>query len=231
LNKTLYIAFFLLLPFIPAECQVTGYDKYVQLSGIITDNADRPVQGVAVFSRKLRRAAVSENTGIYSITTTPGDTVFFRAIGYKRYHTIIPSDYEEKHCKADISLEIDTIPIAEVKIMPWRTYGEFLADLVKERPKDPKIDYMNENLASIYVAISNDFNVGISPEAGYKYAMEQNFNAMATRNMYPVNNLFNPIAWVKFISEVRHGLLKNKSYKKPEQAKVIKKKVKKSGKK
>lgn len=231
MNKTLYTAFFLLLPLIPAKCQITGNDKYVQLSGIITDNAYRPVQGVAVFSRKLHRAAVSESTGIYSITTTPGDTVFFRAIGYKRYHTIIPPDYAEKHCKADISLEIDTIPIAEVKIMPWRTYGEFLADLVKERPKDPKIEYMNENLASIYVAISNDFNVGISPEAGYKYAMEQNFSSMATRNMYPVNNLFNPIAWVKFISEVRHGLLKNKSYKKPEQAKVIKKKVKKSGKK
>jgi hypothetical protein len=185
-----------------------------------------PVQGVAVISRNLRRAAISEATGIYSITTTPGDTVIFRAVGFKRYHTIIPQDYEDKHCKADIILETDTIPIAEVKILPWRTYSEFLAEVTKEKPKDPTIEFMNENLASIYVAISNDVNVGISPEAAFKYATEQNFSAMSTRNMYPVNNLLNPIAWVRFINDVKHGLLKNKTYNKPEPAKVIKKKKK-----
>jgi hypothetical protein len=230
LNKFINTALLLLLPLIPLKSQVTGYEKFVQLSGIITDKYHTPVQGVAVISRKLHRASISEYTGIYSITTTPGDTVFFRAVGFKRYHTVIPADYEDKHCKADIVLETDTIPIAEVKILPWRTYSEFLADVTREKPKDPTIEYMNENLASIYVAITNDISVGITPEAGYKYAMEQNFSAMSTRNMFPVNNLLNPIAWVKFVSEVRNGLLKNKSFKKPEPAKVVKKK-KKSGRK
>jgi hypothetical protein len=230
LNKFIYTALLLLLPLIPIKSQVTGYEKFVQLSGIITDKSSLPVQGVTVISRKLHRASISENTGIYSITTTPGDTVFFRAVGYKRYHTVIPADYEDKHCKADIVLETDTIPIAEVKILPWRTYSEFIADVTKEKPKDPTIEYMNENLASIYVAITNDISVGISPEAAYKYAMEQNFSAMSTRNMFPVNNLLNPIAWVKFVSDIRHGLLKNNTFKKPEPAKVVKKK-KKSGRK
>ncbi len=230
MNKFKYTALLLLLPFIPLKSQVTGYEKFVQLSGIINDKFQMPVQGVTVISRKLHRASISESTGIYSITTTPGDTVFFRAIGFKRYHTVIPPDYEDKHCKADIVLEIDTIPIAEVKILPWRTYSEFLADVTREKPKDPTIEFMNENLASIYVAITNDINVGITPEAGYRYVIEQNFSAMSTRNMYPVNNLLNPIAWVKFVSDIRHGLLKNKAYKKPEPAKVVKKK-KKSGRK
>jgi len=226
LNKLKYTALLLLLPLIPLRSQVTGYERFVQLSGIITDKSHSPVQGVAVISRKLHRAAISESTGIYSITTVPGDTIVFRAVGFKRYHTIIPPDYDDKHCKADIILETDTIPIAEVKILPWRTYSEFLADVTKEKPKDPVIEYMNENLASIYVAISNEVNVGISPEAAFKYATEQNFSSMATRNMFPVNNLLNPIAWVRFIGEVKHGLLKNKTFKKPEPAKVIKKKKK-----
>lgn len=227
MNKFKYTVLLLLLPFIPLKSQVAaGYEKFVQLSGIITDRTHTPVQGVAVISRNLRRAAISEGTGIYSITTTPGDTVIFRAVGFKRYHTIIPADYEDKHCKADIILETDTIPIAEVKILPWRTYSEFLAEVTKEKPVDPTVEYMNENLASIYVAISNDVNAGISPEAAFKYAAEQNFSAMATRNMYPVNNLLNPISWVRFISEVRNGLLKNKTYSKPEPAKVVKKKKK-----
>jgi hypothetical protein len=224
LKKYLYTVLLLLLPVIPLKSQVNGYERFVQLSGIITDEHFNPVQGVAVISRKLHRAAISENTGIYSITSTPGDTVFFRAIGFKRYHTIIPENYQERHCMADIVLETDTIQIAEVKILPWRTYSEFLADMTKEKPKDPKIEYMNENLASIYVAISNDVGVGISPATGYRYAMEQNFSAMATRNMYPVNNLLNPMAWVKFVNGVKRGLLKNKTFNKPQPAKVVKKK-------
>jgi hypothetical protein len=213
----------------PLSSQIIGQERFVQLSGIITDRSYKPVQGVAVISKKLHRGAVSENSGIYSITTIPGDTVFFRAIGFKRYHTIIPEDYEDKHCMVDIALEADTIPIAEVKILPWRTYTEFIQDMTREKPKDPKIEYMNENLASIYVAVSNDIGVRLSPEAGYRYAMQQNFTAMTQRNMYPYNNLLNPIAWVKFISGVKNGLFRNKTFKMPEPAKVVKKKKKRSG--
>jgi hypothetical protein len=227
LNKVLYTALLLLLPLIPVKSQLIEYEKFVQLSGIIRDQAFRPVQGVAVISKKLHRAAISESTGIYSITSTPGDTVFFRAIGFKRYHTVIPVDYPGRHCMADVVLEPDTIMIDEVKILPWRTYSEFLADVTKDKPQDPKVVYMNENIASIYVAISNEVGVGISPEAGYRYAMEQNFTAMTNRNMaVPYNNLFNPIAWVKFINGAKNGLLRNKTYNKPEPAKVVKKKKK-----
>ncbi|HOO98966.1 MAG TPA: hypothetical protein PLV06_00990 [Bacteroidales bacterium] len=226
MKKYTYTAFLLVVLILPVRSQITGNERFVQLSGIITDYLSQPVQGVAVVSKKLQRASISERTGIYSITTTPGDTVFFRAIGYKRYHTVIPESYDERHCKADIRLEIDTISIEEVTILPWRTYSEFLADVTKERPKDPVVEYMNENLASIYVAIANDAATGISPEAGYKYAMEQNFSAMSTRNMFPVNNLLNPFAWAKFVSEIKNGLLRNKSYNKPEPAKVAKKRKK-----
>jgi hypothetical protein len=224
LNKFLYTAIILFLPLIPLKSQTNEYERFVQLSGIITDRTHRPVQGVAVISKKLHRAAISENTGIYSITSTPGDTVYFRAIGFKRYHTVIPENYQAKHCMADIMLETDTIMISEVKILPWKTYSEFIAEMTKEKPVDPKIVYMNENLASIYVAITNDIGVGITPEAGFKYATEQNFVAMTNRNMMPYNNLFNPMAWVKFIDGVKHGLLRNKTYNKPEPAKVVKKK-------
>jgi hypothetical protein len=203
--------------------QINQPDRYVQVSGIISDFVNRPVQGVAVISRKLHRATVSERTGIYSITSTPGDTIFFRALGYKRYHTIIPESYEDKHCKVDISLELDTIQIEEVAILPWKSYSEFLKDVTKEKPVDPKIENMNDNIASIYVAIANQTNVAVSPEAGYRYSMEQNFSAMATKQQYPVNNLLNPFAWAKFISGIKNGLLKNQKVTKPEEAKVRKK--------
>ncbi len=206
---------------------MSGQEKFVQVSGIITDASDNPVPGVAVISMKLRRGTISEMSGIYSITSIPGDTIFFRALGFKRYHTIVPSDYDKKLCMVDIVLELDTIPIEEVTILPWKTYNEFIQDMTQERPVDQTIENMNENLASIYVAVSNEVGVAITPEAGYRYAMEQNFNAMATRYQYPVNNLLNPFAWAKFIDGIKNGLLKNKSNKKTRPAKVIRKKRKK----
>jgi hypothetical protein len=127
----------------------------------------------------------------------------------------------------DIVLDLDTIPIEEVTILPWKTYNEFIQDMIRERPVDQTIENMNENLASIYVAVSNQTGVSISPEAGFRYAMEQNFNAMATRYQYPINNLLNPFAWAKFIDGVKNGLLKNKSNKKTKPAKPVKKKKKK----
>lgn len=224
MNKVFYIS--LLLIFSASE--LFGQDKeperYIQLSGIITDIYYNPVPGVAVISKKLRKGNLSERSGIYSVTTTPGDTVFFRALGYKRYHTIIPSDYGNKQVNADIVLEADTIQIAQVNIVPWKTYTEFLRDITKEHPKDPIIENMNENIASIYVAIANETGVRVTGATGYKYAMEQNFSAMATRNQYPVNNLLNPFAWAKFVDGIKHGLFKNQKFNKPTPAKVRKKK-------
>ena len=203
--------------------QTIENERYVQVSGIITDESFKPVPGVAVVSKKLKRGTLSERSGIYSITSTPGDTIFFRALGFKRYHTIIPEAFEERHCEVDIALEVDTIQIKEVNIMPWKNYSDFIKDITKARPVDPIIENMNDNIASIYVAIANQGNDKISPEAGYRYSMEQNFGAMATRGQYPINNLLNPFAWAKFIKGIKNGLFKNQKFTKPEKAKVRKK--------
>jgi hypothetical protein len=227
LKSNIYIVLLFLIYETVVSGQTVETKKFVQVSGIITDVSNRPVGGVSVISKKLRRAASSEPTGIYTLTSTPGDTILFRALGFKRYHTIIPENYDKRHCSVDIVLEIDTIQIEAINILPWKSYNEFIKDVTKEHPVDPIIENMNDNIASIYVAIANQSNVSVSPEAGYRYAMQQNFNALATRNQYPVNNLLNPFAWAKFIKGIKNGLFKNQKFNKPEKAK-IRKKVKKS---
>jgi hypothetical protein len=223
LNKFIYTIVLFIISLSSSFGQAIENGKYVQVSGIITDLSFNPVAGVAVVSKKLKKGTLSERSGIYSITSTPGDTIFFRALGFKRYHTIIPESFSERHCEVDISLDIDTIQIKEVNIMPWKNYSDFIKDITKVRPVDPIIENMNDNIASIYVAIANQGNYRISPEAGYRAAMQQNFGAMATRGQYPINNLLNPFAWAKFINGLKNGLFKNQKFNKPEKAKVRKK--------
>ena len=230
MNRFIYTTAFLIVSILTLNGQTDETRKFIQVSGLIVDGSYLPVPGVAVISHKLHKSTVSERTGIYSITSIPGDTIFFRALGFKRYHTIIPVGYEEKNCKVDIVLDIDTISISEVTIFPWKTYNEFIKDMAKESPVDPIIENMNDNIASIYVAIANETNAKISGATGFRYAMEQNFTALSTRNQYPVNNLLNPFAWAKFISGVKNGLFKNQKFNKPTEAKV-RKKIKSSDKK
>jgi hypothetical protein len=73
---------------LPLKGQTSEPERFVQVSGIITDANNYPVSGVAVISKKLRRGAISERTGIYSITSTPGDTIFFKGIT-PLFHLII----------------------------------------------------------------------------------------------------------------------------------------------
>jgi hypothetical protein len=223
LNKAIYTVILLFLTITVLNGQITESERYIQVSGIISDEVNRLVPGAAIISKKLKRATVSERSGIYSITSTPGDTIFFRALGYKRYHTIIPLNYGDEYASVDIRLEFDTVRIEGVNILPWRTYSEFIRDITKERPVDPIIENMNENLASIYVALQNETGLKISPEAGYRYVMEQDFNAHATKNQFPVNNLLNPWAWAKFVQGIKHGMFKNQKFNKPEEPKVRKK--------
>jgi len=228
LTRAINITLLLFLPFVVTLGQER--EKFFQVSGFITDEDKRELANVGVVSMKLRRGTLSEKNGIYSITSTPGDTILFKALGFKKKFLVVPEVFEGRLLNKDIVLSADTIPIENVVVLPWKSYNEFLKDMTAPIPVSTEIENMNQNIASLEAAMSNTTGVRITPEAGYRYAMEQNFSTMSTRNQFPVNNLLNPFAWSRFINEVKRGLLKNHSFTKPQQSKVIKKKKQKQGK-
>jgi hypothetical protein len=206
--------------------QLADKERIIQITGIITDEDSSPVPGVSVVSHKLRRGTISELTGIYNLISLPGDTIWFSALGYKPAMIIAPTDSNSRQYTKDVVLLNDTIVIKDVVILPWKNYEEFKRDVLAEKNTKPEIINMYENLASIQQSISNTYNYTVSPEAGYRMAMQQNANALYSRGQSPVNNLLNPFAWAKFFSEIKHGLFKNQKFNKPAKtkAKISKKK-------
>jgi hypothetical protein len=228
LTRSLFTFLLFLLPFRILTGQNQETERFFQVSGIITDEENNVLPNVGVISLKLRRGTLSEKTGIFSITSTPGDTIFFRALGFKKKLVILPRDFEGRHFNLDIALSLDTIPIDNVVVLPWKSYSDFIKDMSKPSPLEPEIENMNRNIASIAEAVANTKGVRITPEAGYRYAMEQNFRMTSTRNQYPVNNLLNPFAWAKFINGIKNGLFKNQQTDRPARVKAKKMKKKKS---
>ncbi len=209
MKRFLQIVFFLVLPLCLLKGQTRETERFFQVSGIISDEENNPMANVGVVSLKLKRGTISEKTGIYSITSTPGDTIFFRALGFKRKLVILPNDFMGRNYNLDVKLSLDTIPIDNVVVIPWKSYSEFIRDMSTPSPLGPEIENMNRNIASIEEAMSTTVDVKITPEAGYRYAMQQNFRNNITRGQYPINNLLNPFAWAKFVNGLQNGLFKN----------------------
>jgi hypothetical protein len=148
-------------------------------------------------------------------------------LGYKKIQVYIPLVVNERQFTRDIILRNDTININDVVIFPWRNYEEFKREVLKDRPVKPEIINMYENLASVQTSILNASGLKVSSEAGFRYAMEQNYYSLMTKNQMPVNNLLNPFAWAKFISSIKNGLFKNQKSQQSnyKNVKVKKKKV------
>lgn len=183
--------------------------QYVQVDGIVFDEESDPIKYVNIISRTLRLGTDSDENGIFSIISTPGDTLLFTAIGYKSGLFIMPDEINYPRYSIDIEMLMDTINIGSVLVLPWKTYGEFVNAVIEYSPPEAeKIKAMEYNLALIERQIYS--NMRVSPEMGYRYAMNQETNRVMTANQTPVNNLLNPFAWSKFISGLKNGLLKNK---------------------
>ena len=139
--------------------------------------------------------------------------MIFSSIGYQPTFARIPPGVDSPVFTIDVSMNIDTINIGSVLVLPWKTYEDFKRAVVEYvSPKEIEMKNMEKNLALIERQISEDLD--ITPEAGYRYAMQQESERIMTKNQSPVNNLFNPFAWAKFINGLKNGLLKNKKSKK-----------------
>ncbi|MBS0011305.1 MAG: carboxypeptidase-like regulatory domain-containing protein [Bacteroidales bacterium] len=198
---------------IPAISQEISPLRYVQVNGLVFDNENMPVKYVNIISRGLRTGTNTDDRGIFSIISYPGDTLIFSSIGYQPAFVRIPPDVESPVYTIDITMYIDTINIGSVLVLPWKTYEDFKRAVVEYiSPMEVEITNMENNLALVERQILEDLD--ITPEAGYRYAMQQEAERIMTRNQTPVNNLFNPFAWAKFIDGLKNGLLKNKKSKK-----------------
>ena len=186
---------------------------YVQVNGLVFDNENMPVKYVNIISKGLRTGSDTDERGIFSIISYPGDTLIFSSIGYQPAFIRIPPGVDSPVFTIDVIMEMDTINIGSVLVLPWRTYEEFKRAVVEYvSPMEIEINNMETNLALIEMQINE--NMEITPEAGHRYAMQQEAERIMTRNQTPVNNLFNPFAWAKFIDGLKNGLLKNKDSKK-----------------
>ena len=186
--------------------------KLVQVDGIVTDESNYPLKYVNIISKTLSRGATTGETGIFSIICSWGDTIIFTSMGFKPAAVKLPDRIPSAAYSIDVVMIADTFNLGAVLVLPWKTYEDFKRAVVEYVPEQEELrQNMERNMKIIEDQIYGDIRV--SPEAGYRYAMQRETENVITRNQTPINNLLNPFAWAKFIDGIKNGLFKNQKSK------------------
>ena len=206
LKKSLVILFVLTLPLLHVFSQKEN--RLVQLSGVVRNEYLQPMQFVHILILNKYRGTISDTRGMFSFVVEEHDTILFSAVGYKRTGLIIPDTLDSFHFPVDIVMESDTIEIAEVIILPWKTYEEFKKAFLAVELPDDDLQRAYRNLAMINAQIHNT-EIDPDPDMNYQYQLREQTNQLYTRGQMPYYTIFNPLNWAKFIKYLEEGKFRN----------------------
>ncbi|MBC7884375.1 MAG: carboxypeptidase-like regulatory domain-containing protein [Saprospiraceae bacterium] len=187
--------------------------KVVQFSGMVfyeDDNgqpAPLPYTNVAVMGTS--RGAAADMDGFFSFVALAGETVVFSRIGFKTVEIKIPDTLVSDQYKWIQIMTEDNILLPEAIIMPWPSKEhfkqEFLAiDISDELRENAEVNLAEEKMKEIRHSVPVD-----GRETTSIVIKQQATDYVYTGQTKP-QNIFNPLAWKKFIDAWRRGDFKKK---------------------
>lgn len=182
----------------------------IQFSGVVVSNDSlQPIPYSNVLVHSTRRGTLTDSYGFFSFVAMKGDTIDFRYIGYKPTRFIIPDSLKDNRYSLIQVLNRDTILLKEAIVYPWPSKDEFKRAFVELKLPDDDLKRAQRNLELAEVkAVQNQ--VPYDGSINYKYQLQQQQSKLYSAGQYPVNNIFNPIAWAAFIKAWKDGAFKKK---------------------
>lgn len=184
-------------------------ERLIQLSGVVVSGDSlEQMPYVTIYDRTSKHGTVGDYFGFFSVVVEPGDTIFFGSLGYEQSSYIVPDTLKEARYSIIHMMHVDTIKyLPNVTIYPWPSREAFAKAFVEMDVTDDAVrraqrELSGESLAFIAARVSTDGSLS------YSYAMNQQNTRLYTIGQSPVNNLFNPVAWSKFISAWKNGQLR-----------------------
>lgn len=185
----------------------------IQLSGVLVSmDSLGQVSYASVANKTTNNATFTDFYGYFSIVSRPGDTLLFNAIGYQTGSYIVPDTLTAVNYSIIHVMVSDTLNLPKVDVYPWPSREDFANAFVNMHPYDDAVRRVQRNLSgerlnTIAMNLPTDGNLS------YNWDANQRQTKLYTQGEVPVNNLLNPIAWIKFINAWKNGDLQRKSKK------------------
>lgn len=212
MNKKLYIFFLLLLaiPFLGNAQEHAREDSLVEVSGVtLTRDSSLVIPNVSVLIAGRGRGTISNEQGVFSIVAFKGDVLIFRAIGFKTQKVKIPANLKGNQYGIAELMSQDTTYLPVTVVRPYPTKEEFEDAFLHWKIPDNKYDIARNNTSPDKLqALMN--STPVSGDEGVSHTFRRQFRQAQYKGGYPPMNIFNPLAWAKFIKALKDGDFKSK---------------------
>lgn len=190
--------------------------KVIEFSGMVftegEDGSPVPLPYTNVSVMGTSRGTFTDIDGFFSFVALAGETVIFSRIGYKTVNIKIPDTLQSHQYKWIQIMSEDNYLLPEAVIFPWPSRDhfkqEFLAiDISNELREKAKENLAEEVMSEMRYTIPAD-----GKEASSLVLRQQATEYVYTGQIKP-QNVFNPLAWKKFIEAWKRGDFKAKEKK------------------
>lgn len=185
---------------------ISAQDKerdVIQFSGVVTNqDTVSGIMGVHIYVPKGGRGTTTNYYGYFSFPVLEGDSVVISAVGFQKYHVIIPEIDEDSYTMI-IPMVEDTTYLPELEIMPFPTEEMFKEAVLAYRlPNQDDLNNMDRNLDPMTLMEM----ARVTPMDGslnHKYFTQQ--QAVYLHDAYGprYNPLLNPFAWAEFFKSLK----------------------------
>lgn len=188
------------------ESSVTN-KNLIQLSGVVisSDSLDQ-IPFTTIYHKGNKRGTISDYHGYFSIVVFPSDTLLFSSYGHKTSSFIVPDTLKEDRYSIIHIMHQDTINIPSVTVYPWPSKDDFARAFLEMKPYDDALRRAQKQLSGVSLAFISA-QVHTDPGLSYSWQQNQQNTKLYTSGQSPVNNLFNPYSWAKFIESWKTGKL------------------------
>lgn len=186
----------------PQEAAAQGKSRVVQLSGFVAvGDSLYGIGGVTVYVPNSTRGTQTNEFGFFSVPVVAGDSVLFRAIGYKSQYLIIPRNYSSESYSVIMQMQEDPAQLPIVDVFPWATERDF-----KEAVMAVKLPDEGRNMASRNLDPERLKELFISTpmdgDANFRMWNMQNVQRIENRSIYPT---VNPASLIQLMQMIKNG--------------------------
>ncbi|MBB6612781.1 carboxypeptidase-like regulatory domain-containing protein [Pontibacter sp. Tf4] len=191
----------------PGQAKAQGDKRVVQLSGFVTiGDSLYGVSSVSVYVPNTSRGVQTNRYGFFSVPVLTGDTVVFRALGYKKETLVIPKNYASDSYSIILQMQEDAVELAEVRVIPWATERDFKEAVMALKLPDEGRSAATRNLDPERLRELFDV-VPMDGAANAKVFNQQQQLQQQNRYLLPT---ISPFAVLKLIDMLKNGEFKKK---------------------
>ncbi|MEE9438142.1 MAG: carboxypeptidase-like regulatory domain-containing protein [Saprospiraceae bacterium] len=216
-KRLLPFLLFILLLGLNAKSQKMSQDSVIQFSGLVVTSGEAedaiplPYTNIGVVGTS--RGTSSDADGYFSIVAKKGETVRFTRIGFKDVNYTIPDTLSKTMYYYIQIMSEDSILLPEAVIFPWPDKEYFKYEFLAIDISDDMRAKAEENLAQD-VMEELRYSIPADGREATNVVLRQNAINFQYVGQTKPQNIFNPLAWKKFIDAWRRGDYKRKKKKK-----------------